>query len=135
MRRAGPSGRRTVAARRRPARAASSALDACHRFGARATQRASRWHEHAGLIDEAIEHANAAGDGARSARLMFEHGDDLLNERRYVSVCRLIDAMPPERGEYGPYCRALYLLAMALDGASLQIVYEGLQELKAHYDA
>src|SRR5919198_3700053 len=97
--------------------------------------RASRWHEHAGLIDEAIEHANAAGDGARSARLMFEHGEDLLNERRYVSVCRLIDAMPPERGEYGPYCRALYLLAMALDGASLQIVYEGLQELKAHYDA
>jgi LuxR family maltose regulon positive regulatory protein len=97
--------------------------------------RASRWHEQAGLVEEAIEHANAAGDGPRAARLMYEHGEDLLHDRRYVSICRLIDAMPPERGVHGPYCRALYLLAIALDGASLPIVYEGLRGLKAHYDA
>src|SRR5919197_35266 len=97
--------------------------------------RASRWHEQAGLMEDAIEHASAAGDGRRAAALVYEHGDELLRERRYVSLRRLIDGMPSDRGPFGPYCGALSLLAMSLDGASPTMVYEGLQELKTHYDA
>jgi ATP/maltotriose-dependent transcriptional regulator MalT len=97
--------------------------------------RASRWYEQAGVAEDAIEHASAAGEGRRAAKLMYEHGTRLLRDRRHVSVCRLIDAMPSDRGEYGPYCRALRLLAHGLDGASPTVVYEGMQELRAHYDA
>jgi LuxR family transcriptional regulator, maltose regulon positive regulatory protein len=97
--------------------------------------RASRWYEQARHVEEAIEHASAAGDGRRAAALMYEHGTILVRDRRYVSVCRLIDAMPPDRGEYGPYCRALRLLARGLDGGSPTVIYEEMQELKAHYDA
>jgi LuxR family transcriptional regulator, maltose regulon positive regulatory protein len=97
--------------------------------------RASRWHEERGFVEDAIGHASAAGDGRRAAALVHRHGAMLMSERRYGSVRRLIDAIPPERGEFGPYCRALSLLAGGLSGLSPDVMHEGFQELKAHYDA
>ncbi|MBB4664232.1 helix-turn-helix transcriptional regulator [Conexibacter arvalis] len=79
--------------------------------------RASRWLDASGRVEEAIAHAGAAGDGRAAAALVHRHGETLMRARRYATVRRLIDAIPPERGEFGPYCRALGLLAGGLDGA------------------
>ncbi|MDW5593828.1 LuxR C-terminal-related transcriptional regulator [Conexibacter stalactiti] len=95
--------------------------------------RASRWYEERGRVEEAIVHASAAGDGHRAAALVHRHGERLMRTRQYLSVRRLIDAIPPDRGEFGPYCRALHLLAGGLDGVSPDEMYAGFRELRADY--
>jgi LuxR family maltose regulon positive regulatory protein len=97
--------------------------------------RASRWYERAGLWEESIEHASRAGDGHRAAALVHASGEALLHDRHYASVCRLIDAIPADRGEFGPYCAALKAAAEGLDGAAPPSIYEQLSKLKADYGA
>jgi LuxR family maltose regulon positive regulatory protein len=98
--------------------------------------RASEWFEARGRVEEAVGHASTAGDGRRAAAIVHRHADRLMRERRYASIRRLIDSIPPERGEHGPYCRALRLLAGALDGAtSPDELHAGLVALQADYDA
>ena len=98
--------------------------------------RASRWFEASGRVEEAVAHASAAGDGRRAAAIVHRHGELLMRERRYATVRRLIDAIPPERGRHGPYCRALRLLAGGLDGTlSPDELHAGLTRLRGDYDA
>lgn len=97
--------------------------------------RAADWFEREGRIEDAIAHASAAGDGRAAGALVLRHGDALMQGRRYRSVVRLIDAIPPERGEYGPYCRALSLLAGGLDGLSPDEMAIGFRALRADYGA
>jgi LuxR family maltose regulon positive regulatory protein len=97
--------------------------------------RASRWYEQAGLLEQSIEHASRAGDGRRAAALVHASGDALLRNRHYASTCRLIDAIPSDRGEYAPYCRALKVVAKGLDGTAPPLIYEQLSMLKADYEA
>jgi LuxR family maltose regulon positive regulatory protein len=97
--------------------------------------RASRWYEQGGLLEESIEHASRAGDGRRAAALVCAGGDTLLRDHHYASICRLIDAIPADRGEFAAYCRALKVVAKGLDGAAPPIVYEQLLKLKGEYEA
>lgn len=97
--------------------------------------RASRWYEQARMIEEAIAHASAAGDGPRAARLVRDADVHLLVGRSYASARRLLDAIPTERGEFGPFCDALYTLSLQLDGAEPTLVFERLEQLRALGDA
>jgi LuxR family maltose regulon positive regulatory protein len=98
--------------------------------------RAAGWFEARGRIEEAIAHASAAGDGRRAAALVHRHGGLLMRGRRYATVRKLIDAIPPERGEFGPYCRALHLLAGGLDGTLAPDEMDtGFRALRSDYGA
>jgi LuxR family maltose regulon positive regulatory protein len=70
-------------------------------------RRASHWCERAGRLGEAIEHASAAGDGRRAVELIHRYEARLLGADRPAPLRRLLDALPPDCGEYGPYRRAL----------------------------
>lgn len=82
------------------------------------------------MLEDAIAHASAAGDGRLAARLVHEGNVDLLVGGRYASTRQLIDAIPPERGEFGPFCDALYALSLMHDGAEPMLVYERFEALR-----
>jgi LuxR family maltose regulon positive regulatory protein len=93
--------------------------------------RASRWYEEAGIPEEAIRHASLCGDGRRAAALVHQAGDGLLDSHRYRQIGELIGQIPADRGEFGPYCRALGVMAQSLDRGNPRVVYEELRELRA----
>ena len=51
-------------------------------------RRAAGWHEAHGLIDQAIDHATAAGDPAWAMRLIERHADELLLQREGATLRR-----------------------------------------------
>jgi len=98
--------------------------------------RASAWFEQAGLIDEAMDDAIAAGDGVRAAALLFGCWLDLLGERRQATVRRVLDRLPAERGELGPFCEALDVLLMIHEGVDQRITHERAEAIaREHPDA
>lgn len=97
--------------------------------------RASRWFEEAGLAEQAIAHANRAGDGPRAAALLCGAAVELLGGGRYAAVLRLVEEMPTQRGAHGPFSEAASTLALQLQGAEPSLIYERWQRLDAHRDA
>jgi LuxR family maltose regulon positive regulatory protein len=97
--------------------------------------RASRWFEEAGLAERAIAHANRAGDGPRAAALLCGAAVELLGGGRYAAVLHLVEQMPAERGDHGPFAEAAYTLALQLQGSEPSLIYERWQQLDAHRDA
>lgn len=105
-------------------------------FGvARLHRRAAQWFEREGIAEDAIEHATAAGDGEGAARVLRATWWQLFRERRHVTVLRLLDRMPRDRGEFGPFCDALHALCAALEGADLRLVADRLDALEPYRDA
>lgn len=99
-------------------------------------RRAAWWFRQARIIEEAIDHAVAAGDGGLAARIL--HDDawwPLLIERRYATLHRMIARMPPDRGDLAPFCDALDALCQSLEGEDMRVVAERLSALEAHRDA
>lgn len=98
--------------------------------------RASSWFEREGMLDEAIEHALATGDGAHAAALLERAWPELFAARRHRTVRSLLDRLPPERGEFGPFCEALDLMCMLIEGVDERFVSEQAEALaREHLDA
>jgi len=98
--------------------------------------RASAWFEQEGLLEEAIDHASAAGDGHRAARLVYDGGVDLLVGARHTTVRSMLARIPEDRGVHGPFCEALDVLATGLAGtAGFELAYDRLVALEPHRDA
>jgi LuxR family transcriptional regulator, maltose regulon positive regulatory protein len=93
--------------------------------------RAADWFEGAGMPEEAIEHALAAGDGQRAASLLASSWRGLISERRYVTLRRFLDRMPDDCGELGPFCKALDLLCAMYQGVDHRLTYERAERLLA----
>lgn len=99
-------------------------------------RRAALWFREARMLEEAIDHAIAAGDGKLAARIL--HDDawwPLLIERRYATLHRMIARMPPDRGDLAPFCDVLDALCRSLEGEDMRLVAERLAALQAHRDA
>jgi LuxR family maltose regulon positive regulatory protein len=92
--------------------------------------RASRWFEEAGAVHEAIEHASLAGDGSLAARLVHDAGVYLLVDPRVTHPRHLLEQIPSDRGEYGPFCEAMHTLSLVLDGAEPALMYERWERLR-----
>jgi LuxR family maltose regulon positive regulatory protein len=60
-------------------------------------RRASQWYKNEGLVDEAIEHALAAGDLENAIRLIDHVAMDLVVRRESNKLLKLIDKLPPDR--------------------------------------
>jgi LuxR family maltose regulon positive regulatory protein len=97
--------------------------------------RASRWFEEAGLPEDAVRHAGAAGDGRRGGRLVLAAQANLLHTGEYAAMRQAIDALPRDRGEYGPFCTGLHALSRLLEGADPLLVSPVWDALEAHRDA
>lgn len=98
-------------------------------------RRASLWFRDAGLPEEAIDHAIAADDGALAAEILHESWWQLIGERRYATVRGMIERMPADRGQLGPFCDVVDIYCTSLQGADLRLVAERLDALEAHRDA
>ncbi len=60
-------------------------------------RRASEWCQAQGLIEEALEHAHAAGDEAMVAEMLVEHHRKLLRTGRHTTLVRWVSGLPAER--------------------------------------
>jgi LuxR family maltose regulon positive regulatory protein len=58
-------------------------------------RRASLWYEAQGLVDEAIQHALAAGDLKNATRLVDQIAADLVVRRESNKLLKLINQLPP----------------------------------------
>ncbi len=77
-------------------------------------RRASRWCEDHQLFDDAIEHALAARDEQRLARLLDDHAEDFFSRGESVTVLRWIAALPDEQRRARP---ALGILQAVMSSA------------------
>ncbi len=59
-------------------------------------RRASEWCEAQGLIDEALEHAHAAGDNGMVAGVLVEHHLEFLRTARQATLVRWVSGLPTE---------------------------------------
>ena len=64
-------------------------------MAARVCQAASQWFASQGLMDEALEHALAAGDGEGAARLLGAMAEGLLSRGEHGRLARLARRLPP----------------------------------------
>lgn len=64
--------------------------------------RASEWFESRGLIDEAIQHALKANEGAGAAEIIEQHYQSELNQHRWYIVERWLTMLPLEIIEQKP---------------------------------
>ncbi len=78
-------------------------------------QQASRWLAQNGWIDEAIEHALAAGDTAAAVDLMAQHRYQPMNAERTNQLTRLIQLFPDDMVDNDPI--------LAITKAQLPIAY------------
>lgn len=92
-------------------------------------RRASAWFQDAGMTDEALEHALAAGDGPRAASILADSWLDLIGDRRYATVRRTLERLPDDRGAFGPLCQALDLLCLIYEGVDQRLVCERAEAL------
>ncbi len=66
-------------------------------------RRASQWYEEQDLRDEAINHAFAAGDDKRVARLVQKYAMDMLHQSKYTLLLSWIEALPESLVEQDPW--------------------------------
>ena len=87
-------------------------------------RRASEWFEQNHMPEEAMEHALVAGDGPRAVALLAASWLPLMMDRRYVTVRRILDRLPEQRGDLGPMCEALDVLCLVYEGVDQRITAE-----------
>lgn len=95
--------------------------------------RASAWFEQAGMFDEAIEHALAAGAGPRAAALLARCWPTLIDARRHATVRGVLRRLPRDRGAHGPLCEALDVLCMINEGVDQRLTYRRARDLVARH--
>jgi LuxR family maltose regulon positive regulatory protein len=64
--------------------------------------RASDWLAEEGLIEEALEHALAAGDIPTAIQLVARHGHQLMDDHQWPRLERWLDMLPPDSVEENP---------------------------------
>jgi LuxR family maltose regulon positive regulatory protein len=94
-------------------------------------RRASRWHEAQGVMDDAIEHALAAGDLERAARLVGQIAEALIVRRNPVALQEWIDRLPAELCRGYPMLCLWHAWALVFVG-QLDAVEPILEVVEAH---
>lgn len=97
-------------------------------------RRAASWFEREGMVEAAIDHATAAGDGERAARLLHDSWWPLFAERRYATIRRTVARMPRDRGRFGPFCAAVDALCLSLTGGDLRLIATQLERFEQDRD-
>jgi LuxR family maltose regulon positive regulatory protein len=77
-------------------------------------QRASRWYEGKGLLQEAVHHALAAKDWERASSLILRAHGDLLSRGEVVTALGWFEAMPEEIIRADPYLCSEYCWPLIL---------------------
>lgn len=83
-------------------------------------ERASRWFERAGHVDEAVQHALAAGDRGCAARLVAEHGCEVIMRGEVVTLSKWLAALGPVVHEH-PWLIIQKAWALAVLGQPEQV--------------
>lgn len=83
-------------------------------------RRASQWYEQNGMISEAIQHALKAGDQARVAHLVEQHGCSLLMSGEGFTLLKWAEAVGPYMLKH-PWLAILKAWALALTGYKDQV--------------
>jgi LuxR family transcriptional regulator, maltose regulon positive regulatory protein len=65
-------------------------------------QRASGWFAAQGLVEEALDHALAAGDISAAANLVAKHRHDLYDREQFARLTRWLRLLPTEVKEHNP---------------------------------
>jgi LuxR family transcriptional regulator, maltose regulon positive regulatory protein len=65
-------------------------------------RRASAWFATQGLIEEALDHALAAGDVAEAANIVVQHRHDLYNHEQFARLTRWLRLLPTAVKEHNP---------------------------------
>ena len=65
-------------------------------------RRASGWFEAHGFIEEALDHALAAGDVAGAADIVARHRHELYNQEQFARLTRWLRLLPPAAKEHHP---------------------------------
>ncbi len=94
-------------------------------------RRASQWFENEGLVEEAIQHALAAGDLDGAIRLVDKVAVDLIVRRESNKLLKLMDQLPPDRCQDYPLLCILHAWALVFLG-QLEAVEPILQIVEAN---
>lgn len=85
-------------------------------------RRAAGWYEEAALLDDAIDHALAAGDVEGAASLMERALEDTWKRGDLTTFVDWLEALPRATVQARPRLRVFYALAHLLRGHSLSLV-------------
>lgn len=88
-------------------------------------RRASAWFEQEGLSTEAIEHALAAKDVPRTARLIEQAAYAMMASARQATLLHRLEALPEEYVRSSPRLCFMYAWALTLAGSSRWKSIEG----------
>ena len=84
-------------------------------------RRAAGWYERQGLVDDAVRHALAAGDGEWAARLVEQNTEAVVMRSEGATLLRWLEALPKELVRSRPRLSVAYAIA-ALFGGRLEAV-------------
>ncbi len=90
--------------------------------------RASKWYERNGLIDEAISHALGAGDYERAANLIERAAEATLMRSEVTTFLGWLEALPDEVVHCRPRLCAFNAWALLLSGRPLATIEEHLRD-------
>lgn len=79
--------------------------------------RASDWYEQHDFLHEALEHALAAKDFSRTARLVEQAAPDALGKGMYLTLLRWVEAIPEQQIRRYPRMCLIYAWALIMSGA------------------
>jgi LuxR family maltose regulon positive regulatory protein len=77
-------------------------------------RRASTWYEEHGLIQEAIQHALAAPDWSRAARLIEQHGMAVFHLGQLQTILGWFQTLPAELGEWRSLLCIIHAFALGV---------------------
>jgi LuxR family maltose regulon positive regulatory protein len=95
--------------------------------------RASAWFAEDGLIEEALDHALAAGETAIAIKLVARHGHQLMNDQQWPRLERWLDMLPRDRVEENPEMLLLRLWSNHMRTAGLDVAALATQLEKIEY--
>ncbi|MBN1136725.1 MAG: tetratricopeptide repeat protein [Anaerolineae bacterium] len=98
-------------------------------------RRASEWHEQQGLMAAAIDHALAAQDLDRAARLIEENVEATLMRSEVTTFLNWVGKLPDESVRSRPTLCYFYAWALSMSGRSLDVVEQRLQDAARAQDA
>ncbi len=80
-------------------------------------RRASAWYEHRGFLREAIEHALAAADFPRAARLLYQ-AEYVAMASGHSKLIRWVEGLPEDQIRTRPLLCFVYAWALIVSGSS-----------------
>jgi LuxR family transcriptional regulator, maltose regulon positive regulatory protein len=95
--------------------------------------RASDWYEQHDFLHEALEHALAAKDFSRTARLVEQAAPDALGKGMYLTLLRWVEAIPEQQIRRYPRMCLIYAWALIMSGSERrEAIDEWIQEGMRH---